>query len=146
MPKVFVKISSETVRDHHDGEQYGDWETIESYRGCEVFDHEHGEIGCRTVGVEIDFEPQIGQVVFPVIVAYGTGDTFGNSSGNSTVVAVVDTPDKAMEIKKAIEDDYKDRSGGYSISVGGKEIYTYNWKGYFESLEWVRVETELVRA
>lgn len=31
MPSLFVKISSQTVRDYHDGKQYGDWETVESY-------------------------------------------------------------------------------------------------------------------
>lgn len=147
MSKLFVKIKSHRVRDYWDGEQYGDWETEDSYEGCQVLMLADGEIGYQTSSIEVDFKPEVGQVVFPVIVSHGTGDTFGHSSGNAKCVAVVDTPEKAHKIREAIEEDYRNNSGGYGhIDVDGLEIYTYDWKGYFECLEWVRVETEIVQA
>lgn len=145
MPKLHVQVESNCVRDYHDGEQWGEWETIHEYVGCKVLSGAEGKIGYYTKAVEVDFEPQIGQVVFPVLVSYGTGDTFGRSEGLVEVVAVVNDPSKAGRIQQAITDD-AEKYGANKISVEGLDIYTYNWKGYFESFEWCRVATELVRA
>lgn len=145
MPKLYVQIDSECIHDYHDGEQYGDWHTINSYRGCTVSASGEGRIGYRTNGFEVDFEYKIGQVVFPVIVGYGAGDSFGRSEGNSVCVAVVDSPEVANRIKDAIVKD-ESTYGANTLEVEGYKIYTYDWKGYFESFEWCRVETELVRA
>lgn len=146
MPKIYIKTSIRTIEDYWDGEQYGDWREEYSYEGLTVFQSSQaGELGVYTREIEVDFEPQIGQLVFPVIVSYGSGNTFGHSSGNIEIVGIYDTADRAQHVRNAIEEDYKN-SGGYELEVDGQKIYTYNWKGYFECLEWVRVETELVRA
>jgi len=88
---------------------------------------------------------QIGQVVFPVLVGYGTGDTFGRSEGNVEIVAVFSDPEKATRLRDAIIADESVRNGS-QFDFEGQTVYTYSWKGYFESFEWCRVETELVRA
>jgi hypothetical protein len=145
MPKLHVQVESNVVSDYHENVQWGDWHTVNQYAGCRVMAVAEGKIGYYTKTVEVDFEPQIGQVVFPILVGYGTGDTFGRSEGLVQVVAVVNDPEKAVRIQQAITDD-AEKYCANKVDVEGLEIYTYNWKGYFESFEWCRVETELVRA
>lgn len=145
MRKVFVQTQIRQTEDYWDGEQYGDWREEYSYEGLSVFAAEQGgQFGFYTKEVETDFDPKVGQVVFPVIVQYGTGNTFGHSSGNIEIVAVYDDADKATRLREQIQE--QSNLGGGSFEFEGKTIYTYNWTGYFESLERVFVETEIVRA
>jgi hypothetical protein len=147
MTKIFVQTQIRQTEDYWDGEQYGDWREEYSYEGLEVFASEQsGQLGFYTKEIKTDFEPQAGQVVFPVIVQYGTGNSFGHSSGNIEVVAVYADPEKASRLRDKIA-EYKSGSGYQSsFDFEGETIYTYNWTGYFESLERVFVETELVKA
>lgn len=148
MNKIYVALDSLTTRDYWDGEQYGEWETQYQYNGCNVClaEEARGRIGVWTQSVDVDFEPKVGQIVFPIIVQYGSGDSFGHSSGNTTIAAVVDTPEKAMAVRDAIyHDSEKNGSSFASIEVEGLSIYPGSWKGYFENLEAVIVETETVR-
>lgn len=144
MTDIHYQTRIRCIEDYWDGEQYGDWREEYSYEGISMFKNpQDGAIGMYTNSREVDFEPQVGQVVFPVIVQYGSGNSFGHSSGNIEVVAVYDDPEKANRLRDAIEsyDGY-----GSSFDFEGQTIYTYNWTGYFENLERVFVETELVRA
>lgn len=143
MPKLYFTTAIRTVEDYWDGETYGDWREEYSYEGMSVYASEQGgQLGVYTNSADVNFEPQVGQVVFPVIVQYGTGNTFGHSSGNIEVVAILDNAEKATELRDIIESEKYTSS----FEFEGQTIYTYNWTGYFESLERVFVETELVRA
>lgn len=148
MNELFVALESLTTKDYWDGEQYGDWETQYNYKGCNVYlaEEARGRIGVWTQRVEVDFEPHVGQVVFPIIVEYGSGNSFGHSSGNTTLVAVVDSTEKALAVRDAIyHDAEKNPSGFGQIEVEGVSFYNGAWKGYFENLESVHIETEMVR-
>lgn len=147
MPKVFITTQIRQTEDYWDGEKYGDWREEYSYEGLSVFAAEQGgQFGYYTKEIETDFEPQIGQVVFPVLVQYGTGNSFGHSSGKIEIVAVYDDPEKATRLKDAIASYEKGSGYQSSFDFEGQTIYTYNWTGYFESLERVFVETKIVRA
>jgi len=145
---LYVALESLTARNYWDGETYGDWETEYHYQGCNVYlaEEARGRIGVWTERVEVDFEPEVGQVVFPIVVQYGTGNSFGHSSGETTLVAVVDTLEKALAVRDAIYNDNEANRGGFGqIEVAGISFYNGTWKGYFENLESVHIETEMVR-
>lgn len=139
---VWVSVKSYTTHDHWDGEPYGDWSTTKEYGGAKVFLKRDGEIGYYLDKVEVGFEPKTDQAVWAVVVEYSSGDTFGHSSGNTTVVGVYDDGVVASLVKGMIEDDYKNNYDSYDeIKIEGHpDIYTYTWKGYFESLENIHVE------
>ena len=145
--KLFVSTETQTVRDYHDGETYGSWERVENYLGSKVALEGKGSIGWFSEEVEVSFEPKVGQWVFVVIVQYSSGDSFGNSSGNISIAGVYDTPDKAAQVRQAILEDEKNNPHSYeSLEIPGEaSIYPGDWKGYFESLEDVRIEMEAVR-
>lgn len=146
MGKAYIKTSIRTIEDYWDGEQYGDWREEYSYEGLTVYASEQGgQFGTYTVGVKTDFEPKAGQVVYPVVVLYGSGNSFGHSSGNVQIVAVYDNEEKAERLRKTIQDNYASGRES-SFDFEGENIYSYTWTGYFECLENVFVETELVRA
>lgn len=140
--EVWVFVKSYTTHDHWDGEPYGDWGTTKEYGGTKVRLSGSGAIGYHSEIVEVNFVPEFDKVVWAVVVEYSSGDTFGHSSGNTTVVGVYDDGVVASLVKGLIEEDYKDNHSGYgAIQVPGhQEIYSGTWKGYFESLENVHVE------
>lgn len=106
-----------------------------------------GDIGWSTSKIDVDFDVSPGDVVFVVVVVYTTGGTFGQTSGNTQVVAVFNDADKAVRLEEVIrEDNKKNRSSFKNIEFEGMSIYPGSWKGYFESLDDVKVETEVVRA
>ena len=144
MDKLFVEINNPCVHDYREPVQWGDWSRQSIYGGVRVFTGDYSNDPANYRGaVDVDFEVTPGMIVYPVLVQYGTGDTFGYSSGEITLVAVFDDAQKALDLQQAIRNQTKDRS--YSITVNGKEYYTATWTGYFESLEDVIVETEVVR-
>ena len=70
---------------------------------------------------------EVGQTVYLVTVRYSTGDTFGNTNGAFKFEGVYTSREKANEAAHQIESDkYK----GHCC-----------WKGYFEQLECVGVES-----
>lgn len=139
---VWVKVQSYTTHEHWDGQLYGDWSATHEYGGVEVKLTGEGEFGYSSSSMEVGFKPEVDQVVWVVIVEYSSGDTFGHSSGNTTVVGVYDDGVVASIVKGKIEDDYRDKRNSFDeIRIEGHpDIYTYQWKGYFESLENIHVE------
>ncbi len=143
---VYVEISNPTHYDYSEPEQFGDWESRSTYQGCRVFtgDYSNGPANYRG-SKEVDFEVKPGMVVYPVLVIYGTGDSFGHSSGNVHLVDVFDNAEKARGLEQAIRESAQE-AYKYELTYEGKEYYAGYWTGYFESLEDVIVETEVVRA
>jgi len=79
---------------------------------------------------DVTFAPKSGNTVHLVLVIYQTGDTFGYSTGNVSVVGVYETSKEAKEIAKSI------RAGTYS----GYKC----WDGYFERLESIEVSKHVI--
>lgn len=90
--------------------------------------------------IEVDFEPieHINDSVYLLVVRYSSGNTFGNSYGNWTIVECSLDKDKLIKTKGLIEAD--DRRYMLSSRKKSANVYTapcgYNcWQGHFESLE-----------
>lgn len=129
-----------------DGWDRGDIQT--EYNGLRVYLDRYPDewAGYCTQEFYVNYSVTPGSAVFPVVVRYSTGDTFGRNDGNISVVGVYQNAVTASEIEHAIWDDYREHGGDFTtLKVAGEEIYTGTWKGYFEYLEDVFVETELVR-
>ena len=138
-----------------DGPYSGFSHECKSYDGCEVIsvdaDNVNGRIGYYSKRFDVDAKP--GDIVFVVVVVYSTGGTFGRDEGNSQAVGVYKDPARAKKVAQAIENNSESNASNnyippkaYTIHVDGEEIYCGSWVGYFESLERVVVETEVVRA
>lgn len=143
MNKLFVEVDNPCVQNYQEPVQWGDWRRSSIYNGVRVFDGDYSDHHANyRNSIEVDFDVVPGMVVYPVLVQYGSGDSFGYSSGDITLVAVFDDDAKARNLIAAI------RSAGpreYTIVVDDKEYYTGTWTGYFETLEDVIIETEVVR-
>lgn len=91
---------------------------------------------------DVPFDPAGVSEVWVVGVTYGSGDTFGSSYGNFTVVGVYDSEDEAESIARDIraDDDNSNRYG--EPKKKAKERFTgYKpWTGYFERLEGIEVQ------
>lgn len=92
---------------------------------------------------EVSFQPVRGAEVFLVIVTYSSGNTFGHSSGNVTVVGCYEEQAQADAIESDIwaDDIGADRDYKRNLKRSEKERFTgYKaWTGYFEGLEGVVV-------
>lgn len=81
-----------------------------------------------------------------VYAVYSTGDSFHHVTGKVSLVSLVNSFEDAEAISDAIENDYennKDKHGNLEVklSSGSTEKIYVSWKGYFESLESVQIET-----
>lgn len=91
-------------------------------------------------------------------VLYNTGDSFHKETNVIYLIGVYASVLDAIKVKDAIEKDYENDPSGKKILPGPKahyinvelpileiteEIYTGVWKGYFESLRSVKIETIL---
>ncbi len=80
-----------------------------------------------------------------IYVLHSAGDSFHSESGCLCMVQFVKDYEDAVAIRNAINNDLKVE--GYSIKLtlpkSGKEIQicTSSWKGYFEHLESINIET-----
>lgn len=155
MPGLEVRTKSENGGYSHDGGS-GPYEGYSSnwnsYDGCEVRylrDKEgvHGDIGYATRQVDVTFDVKPGDVVYVVVAVFTTGGTFGEDSGLTEVVRVYEDFDKAERLVAFLWDDYKNKPRTYGeVDFEGDPIYTGTWKGYFESLDDIHLEKEIVRA
>lgn len=83
-------------------------------------------------------EFSVGDVCYLVWAQYSTGDTFGRDGGQYELLEVLSTRGDA-EKQKEIYENLTDRRS----DVVGQAIGYVPWLGYFESLDFVRIE-ELV--
>jgi hypothetical protein len=92
-----------------------------SYQEPEDWYKEPFEIDCT----------EIPQIVYVVLVRYGSGDSFGQSYGHGQIEGVYLSEDEAQKIVESIR---KETYTGYSP-----------WIGYFNSLECVNYHPMMVR-
>lgn len=133
-----------------EGQENDDWPNHEhEYKEHEVHgvyskDAKDGRgWSCYNESIDVEFEPVTGAEVFLVVVTYGSGSTFGSSSGNVCVVGCYDEEAHADSIATDIRADDNDTDRDYRRSgkKSRKERFTgYKaWTGYFESLQGVEV-------
>lgn len=100
--------------------------------------------------LSIDFIPQRDKDYFLLYVKYSTGDSFGNDGGQLEIIDLYESEELALEQMRKIEEDYKiyqknSMNSDYSINLllnGSKPVrLSCAWKGYFEHMEDVGVET-----
>jgi hypothetical protein len=82
-----------------------------------------GEDNHDVLGIEADI--QIGQVVYLVWAQYSTGDSFGNDGGQYELLEVCLTREAAEDRKEHYE---------------GVTDFSVPWSGYFEHLDFVKVQ------
>jgi hypothetical protein len=143
---LYVEVNNPTRYHYREQKEWGRWKEHNTFEGCRVYvsDFSKDNASYRS-STDVDFEVTTGMIVYPVFVIYGTGDSFGHSTGNVQLVDVFDDAQKARgledAIRKATYENYK-----YTFEYAGKKYYAGSWTGYFERLEDVVVETEVVRA
>jgi len=84
-------------------------------------------------GKWVDQDVEIGDSVFVVCVIYATGDTFGQTLGQGTVVCVCKDARSAEFLSKQIHNGDKPECISFAP-----------WHGYFESLTDVRIEPRII--
>lgn len=150
MSKLYVEELSTCVHSFYSTEKWGDWEVQNSYNGLKVYadDWSQGYSTGRYT-LDVDFKPKPGEVVYVVVALYETGNTFGRESGCVSIVAAFNNADDATELARLIRDNASGNDKypyDYDVELNDKKYSTSAWTGYFERLESVFVETEIVRA
>ncbi len=127
-------------------EEYGEWssETNHNIKGAvKVKENEYFDL-------EVS-DDLLNKNVYLLYILYGSGDSFGESSGNIEYIDVFKSKDKAEEVQRIIEEDYKVKPD-YTFEPGSMDLFytkdngnkakipTSVYKGYFENLESVNVE------
>lgn len=106
---------------------------------------------------DLPWEVSPGDVVFMVWVQYSTGNSFGHDDGAySEVIGWYQNAEDAYKCRDIIDADsgtkYEYGMDGNKVEVpmfngqGTRPVYTGSWKGYFESLDHVSIETLRVYA
>ncbi len=142
-----IKILNDMDYDYEESdEEYGEWssETTNNITGAvKVKENEYFDLE-----VNDNF---LNKEVYLLYILYSSGDSYGNSTGNIEYLDVFENYDKALEVKKIIEDDYKEKPT-YTFEPGGMDLFytkengnvakipTCVYKGYFEDLEAVVIQ------
>lgn len=104
--------------------------------------------GYNDIAVDFPIEPN--KDYYLLYVEYGTGDSFGSDGGQLELIDVYEDLGVATEQLNKIELDYKiyqknTYKADYNVTLtlgNGKEVkLSCPWKGYFESLEYVQIQT-----
>lgn len=97
-----------------------------------------GRISASSSGseyIETDRDFQIGQKLFLVVAVWSTGDSFANHYGDRMeIFAVYDDIHLAVEAEKLLSETTIPL-----ILPEGFEVRYLPWRGYFESLDYVRI-------
>ena len=89
-----------------------------------------------------DYKPD--EKIYVIYAIYSTGDSFGHDpDANCEVIGATHNSELAYKIKEFIHKDCTNKDTEYNYDlhdIEGIKFHTYPWKGYFESLSYVRVE------
>lgn len=150
-PQFFVKIDrSEQVTVVRERDPKNQW-------SGEDTDTNYTINGFNVVGEKdmwdfvLSYDPT-GKTMYVVCAFYDTGDSFGSTENCLCLVSLQEHFQDAQAILRACESDYKayQEKGTWDykplsvvLPAAGKteEVYTGMWKGYFERLRELRVET-----
>ena len=150
-PQYFVKIDRSerriVTRDHDPNDRWSGEDT----------DHDHTINGFHVVKEKdgwdfvLPYDPT-GKPMYLVCAFYDTGDSFSRTENCLCLVSLHEHMQDAQAVVKACEDDYRayqdnDKHDYKPLPVKlpvadrTEDIYTGTWKGYFERLRELRVET-----
>lgn len=146
--KIYIQHKKYCTHSKQSREQYGSWSASydSSVTGASLtfIDHDDEEF-------EVSFECVAGTPVFILSMTYGTGDSFGSSSGNQEIIWVFNSADTALVAKKTWEqacdkhDDslsYEDRYSVEFFDENHNKIKLSNpAAGYFENMEDITLST-----
>ena len=132
--RIKIESNEYCTDSYHSGEEWGDWWS----------EHEFTLDGARVATDKAvcdvyDLNVKVGDKVYVVVIRYGSGDSFGRSSGNGEIVHVFSDrvfAEACVEAVKTCDDN--NCTCKFMVEVGDdlKEIEWYNPSiGYFESFE-----------
>lgn len=88
-------------------------------------------------------EPKTGDVLLLVIVDYDSGDSFGREYGRQMVLWAFTDLERAGRLARLIESNSKEKET--TGKFDGVDIYTGDWKGYFERYNYCTIETVFIK-
>ena len=93
--------------------------------------------------IDVDFNPEtyIGKDLHLVVVRYSSGDTFGSTYGNWTVIGVFTNHEDARKEEKDIRNNTGKWATEYKNNTGKWATEYKPWEGYFERFESVEIDT-----
>ena len=145
---IYVTYDSYCISSEYSDEEYGDWQQDNSFEVASA----HLTLPRNAGGSYEQFELDVqeGDEIFAVYVRYGSGDSFGSSTGNGSIIAAYTD----IEHARIAVSNFEKNSSGMQVSIPagvdmtGKLTYTkvYNpAAGYFENLETVDFERLVVK-
>lgn len=135
--RVSVEYDQYCTEDYHSGEQFGVWRTSfnSSVTGVRVLDDDENSV----YNSETFLLPDDTTTAYVVYMIYGSGDSFGHSSGNIDIIHCTASSDKAHALAKMITDNPNEYSIKFTDDFD-REISIYNnGAGYFEHIDYVEV-------
>jgi hypothetical protein len=132
---LYIEIDEKCTHDYHSGEQYGEWSKEYSNTVTKISRNEKLLDKWNFSEYKVSDEVYNSPFLYLVVVTYSSGDSFGRSSGNTSIAYITGNPDEALKIKGDLDrginppkDDPNSQNGGY-----------YPWDGYFERVEDVNI-------
>lgn len=96
--------------------------------------------------VAVDFDVQIGDVVFVLWAEWSTGDSFGKSKcGSADVIHIFKNPKLALAAKDKLKDESTDPTVEFETDSGQLLKCYRPWCDYFDNLEEVNVAAVLIQ-
>lgn len=154
MTKIYYSFDSYShVTRHSDPDERWDADdTSTTWRAPDKVSLEKQRDSWREETDDLPWDVKPGDIVFMVWVQYSTGNSFGRSDGEyHEVVGWYQNAEDAYKCRDAIDGDarkpYEYGQDGNKVGVptfdgkGTRPLYTGSWKGYFESLDHVSIET-----
>lgn len=144
---IYIEEECICTYEEHSDEPYGDWSADYSYsiKGASIAKPKRYDY-CEVP----DITAEVGDVVYVLYIVYGSGDSFGGSSGNGQFVCAYTDAAMAEHAKRIYEK--KGTESQFYIPVGkdpdGKWVYTSTYSpasGYFESFEGAYIEKCVVK-
>jgi hypothetical protein len=97
-----------------------------------------------------DFEVEVGDTVYVVFAVYSTGDTFHRADGEYLEVLSFHKDAQRAYRNKAAAEGPRGKEASFSMTIefeNGKKVSRHcPWDGYFESLDYVSVDSYTVQA
>lgn len=146
---TFIRVidgTTTTVIREGDGKMWGDREctsTSHDITGIEVVkEHAYRDL-------TVNFEVTPNETYYLLYAVYNTGDSFGWDDGAITFIDLFKTHEKAEAALHVIGQGHKNKSDRLNRyeAEDGKMIDIYRpWEGYFERLQYIKIDTVKIGA
>lgn len=137
--RVEVTSSQRCTYDYHDGEQYGDWRQSHDFEveGARVVPESYEDRSYRS---DIFRVPAGSTNVYVLYMIYSTGDSFGHSDGEGTVLGCFGNRDVAFAAKEAVEKQSDDFTIVVKDDFGRAVSISNPGAGYFEHIDRIDIK------